>query len=215
MPVAQPGLVKTPIRLIIADDHALFRQGLRSLLGRRPGFEVVAEVERASDLLPTLSSVACDVLLLSLQLERPMLNDIEALSQVTRVIVVTGSDRIEDGVTALRLGARGVVQKRSGIETLIEALHAAAQGLVWTPPEMQAELTEQWGTADAQLTAREGEIVRCVALGLRNAEVAKRLSITEGTVKTHLNNVFQKLGFRDRVELARYAYRVGLLALHD
>jgi len=57
--------------------------------------------------------------------------------------------------------------------------------------------------------------VRCVALGLRNAEVAKRLSITEGTVKTHLNNVFQKLGFRDRVELARYAYRVGLLALHD
>ena len=215
MLVAQPGLVKTPIRLIIADDHALFRQGLRSLLGRRPGFEVVGDVARASDLLPTLSSVACDVLLLSLQLERPMLNDIEALSQVTRVVVMTGSDRIEDGVTALRLGARGLVQKRSGIETLIAAIHAAAQGLVWTPPEMQAELTEQWGTADAQLTAREGEIVRCVALGLRNAEVAKRLSITEGTVKTHLNNVFQKLGFRDRVELARYAYRVGLLGLHD
>ena len=65
--------MKTPIRLIIADDHALFRQGLRSLLGRRPGFEVVAEVERASELLSTLSSVACDVLLLDLHLERPML----------------------------------------------------------------------------------------------------------------------------------------------
>jgi two-component system NarL family response regulator len=208
--------VKTPIRLVIADDHTLFRQGLRSLLGRRPGFEVVAEVERASDLLPTLSSVACDVLLLDLDLERPMLNDIEALSQVTRVVVVTDSERTKDGVAALRLGARGVVQKRSGIDTLIEAINAAAQGLVWTPPEMQAELTEQWNAgADAQLTAREGEIVRCVALGLRNAEVAKRLSITEGTVKTHLNNVFQKLGFRDRVELARYAYRVGLLGLHD
>jgi DNA-binding NarL/FixJ family response regulator len=143
-----------------------------------------------------------------------MLNDIEALSQVTCVLVIAGSDLIEDGIAALRLGARGVVQNRSGIETLIEAIRTVAQGLVWTPPEMQAELAERWNAADVQLTVREGQIVRCVALGLRNAEVAKRLSITETTVKTHLNNVFQKLRFRDRVELARYAYRVGLLALH-
>jgi len=208
--------VQTSISLVIADDHTLFRQGLRSLLDRRPGLEVVAEVERATDLLPTLASVRCDVLLLAPHLERPVLHDIKALSRVTQVVVVTDSDHPRDGVTALCRGARAVVPKRTSIDTLIEAVHAAAEGLVWMPPEVQAALAEQLNKGtEAQLTAREGEVARCVALGLRNAEVAKRLSITEGTVKTHLNNVFQKLGFRDRLALARYAYRVGLLGLHD
>jgi DNA-binding NarL/FixJ family response regulator len=116
----------------------------------------------------------------------------------------------------MRLGARGVVQKRFAIETLTEAIHAVADGLVWMPPALQAEVAAQWSTPpDAQLTAREREIVRCAALGLRNAEVAKQLAITEATVKTHLNNVFQKLGLRDRLELYRYALRVGLVTLND
>ena len=208
--------MRTPIRLIIADDHTLFRQGLRSLLHLKPEFELVAEVERASDLLPTLAAVPCDVLLLDLQMERCVVEDIESLAQVTRVVVLTASERVEDGLTALRLGARGVVQKRFAIETLAEAIRAAAEGLVWMPPALQAELAAHWGAApDGRLTARESEIVRCVALGLRNAEVAKRLAITEGTVKTHLNNIFQKLGIRDRVELARHAFRIGLLSVHD
>jgi DNA-binding NarL/FixJ family response regulator len=177
---------------------------------------VVAEVDKASELHATLVDVSCDILLLDLQMERWMLHDIPALAQLARVVVLTASERLEEGLAAMRLGARAVVQKRFAIETLTEAIHAVANGLVWMPPALQSEVTAQWSTpADAQLTVREREIVRCVALGLRNVEVAKQLAITEATVKTHLNNVFQKLGLRDRLELYRYALRAGLVTLND
>jgi len=202
-----------PIRIVLADDHALFRQGLRSLLRQQPDLEVVAEVERASELLNTLAAVGCDLLLLDLQMERWMVNDIETLAGVTRVIVLTASERIEDGLAVLRLGARGVVQKRFAVETLMEAIHAVADGLVWMPATIQAELAAQLRSAPTvKLTARENEIVRCVALGMRNAEIAEQCQISEATVKTHINNIFQKLECRDRVELTRYAFRTGLLS---
>jgi DNA-binding NarL/FixJ family response regulator len=204
----------SPLRLIIADDHALFRQGLRSLLRLQPDIEVVAEVERAGDILSILASTPCDALLLDLQMERWSLQDIESLARLTQVIVLTASERVEDAVTAIRLGARAVVQKRYAIETLQQAIRAVADGFVWMPPALQTELAVQWGTPDdKKLTTRESEIVRQVSLGLRNFEVAERLRISEGTVKTHLNNIFHKLGLRDRVELALYALRVGLANL--
>jgi len=206
--------VTTSIRLIIADDHAIFRQGLKSLLRLRAGFQVVAEVSRASDLLPTLGSVACDVLLLDLQMEeRCLLNDIKSLAQVVRVVVLTASERTEDVVTALNLGAHAVVQKRFAIETLTAAIHATVDGRVWIPPGMQAELAEDRPPRrTVRLSPREEAVARCVAVGLRNAEVAERLSISETTVKSHLHSAFQKLGLRDRVALARYVFRVGLLS---
>ena len=204
----------TSIRLIIADDHAIFRQGLKSLLRLRAGFQVVAEVSRASDLLPTLGSVACDVLLLDLQMEeRCLLNDIKSLAQVVRVVVLTASERTEDVVTALNLGAHAVVQKRFAIETLTAAIRATVDGRVWIPPGMQAELAEDRPPRrTVRLSPREEAVARCVAVGLRNAEVAERLSISETTVKSHLHSAFQKLGLRDRVALARYVFRVGLLS---
>jgi len=205
------------IRLIVADDHALFRQGLRSLLALHRELEVVAEVHRASELLPTLATHACDILLLDLQMERWLLDDIASLARLAQVVVLTASERTEDALAALRLGARAVVQKRFAIETLVTALRSVANGLVWMPPELQAELTSQWSTPAAKrLTPRESEIIRYVSMGLRNGEVAERLAISEGTVKTHLNNIFHKLELRDRVELALYAVRVGLIsAQHD
>ena len=200
-------------RIVLADDHALFRQGLRSLLRQQPDFEVVAEVERAADLLSTLAVTPCDLLLLDLQMERWMVNDIENLSGVTRVIVLTASERVEDGLAAIRLGARAIVQKRFAVETLMEAIRAVHEGLVWMPATLQAELASQLRSAPAvKLTARESEVVRCVALGMRNAEIAERCQISEATVKTHINNIFQKLDVRDRVELTRYAFRTGLLS---
>jgi DNA-binding NarL/FixJ family response regulator len=123
----------TPIRVIIADDHALFRQGLRSLLRLQADVEVVAEVEHATELRRTLADVPCDVLLLDLQMERWLLQDVEALAGLTRVVVLTASERTEDGLAAMRLGARAVVQKRFAIETLTEALRAVAEGLVCRP----------------------------------------------------------------------------------
>lgn len=200
-------------RVVLADDHALFRQGLRSLLRQQPDVEVVAEVERAADLLSTLAVTPCDLLLLDLQMERWMVNDIEHLSGLTRVIVVTASERVEDGLAALRLGARAIVQKRFPIEILMEAIRAVQEGLVWMPATLQAELASQLRSAPAvKLTTRESEVVRCVALGMRNAEIAERCRISEATVKTHINNIFQKLDVRDRVELTRYAFRTGLLS---
>ncbi len=208
--------MKNRIRVILADDHALFRGALRSQLAREADIEVVGEVARAGDLAPTIDRLACDVLLLDLQMERWSLNDIEELSKRVRVVVVTASERPADALAAVRLGARAVVQKHLAFETLVGAIHAAAEGLVWLPPHLQAELAEDWRSPGrTSLTEREREVTRLVAVGLRNAEIAKRLFISELTVKTHLNNVFQKLALRDRVELTRYAIREGLVGVHD
>jgi two-component system NarL family response regulator len=205
----------TPIRLVIADDHALFRQGLRSLLLLQPDIEVVAEVDRTSQLHSVLSAKACDILLLDLQMDRWLMGDIPELSRLTAVIILTASESPENGARALRLGARGIVQKRFAIESLMTAIRTVADGLVWMSPEVQAEVATQWNSTVKELTTREFEIVQCVASGLRNAEVAARLSIGESTVKTHLYNIFQKLGVRDRSELTRYAIKNGLVAVLD
>ncbi len=204
------------IRVIIADDHALFRQGLRSMLALQPDITVTAELERASELLPTLENHRCDVLLLDLQMERNALADIEALAERVPIVVVTASERSEDALAAIRAGARGVVCKRFAIETLMAAVRAVAAGEVWMPPALQAAVAAGLrGPAGGSLTRREREIVRHVALGLRNAEVGKELGIGEVTVKTHINNIFQKLGIRDRVELALYAVRTGIIGVHE
>ncbi len=200
------------MRVAIADDHALFRQGLKSLLRLQPDVTVVAELERADALLSTLEHTPCDILLLDLQMERSAFVDIESLAERVAVVVVTATERVEDAIAALRAGARGLVFKRFAIETLMTAIHAVMEGHVWLPPALQAEITAQLREpTGVSLTRREREIVRHVALGLRNAEVAGRLHVTEGTVKTHLNNIFQKLGLRDRVELALYAVRMGII----
>jgi DNA-binding NarL/FixJ family response regulator len=203
------------MRLIIADDHALFRQGLKSLLLLQPDTQVVAEIESSDDVGPVVSKTDSDVLLLDLQMDRWMMEDIPQLSRLTNVIVLTASESAENGVRALRLGAKGVVQKRFAIETLMMALRSVAQGLVWMPPTVQTEFARQESSSGKELTPRECEIVRYVASGMRNIEVGERLSITESTVKTHLNNIFQKLGLRDRLELTHYAIKTGMVAVLD
>jgi len=205
----------TPLRLIIADDHALFRQGLKSLLLLQSDTQVVAEIESANDVAPVVSATGCDILLLDLQMDRWMMEDIPRLSHITSVIVLTASESAENGVRALRLGAKGIVQKRFAIETLMMAVRSVADGLVWMPPTVQTEFARQESSSGKELTPRESEIVRYVASGLRNTEVAERLSITESTVKTHLNNIFQKLGLRDRLELTHYAIKTGMVAVLD
>ena len=208
--------MKTPIRLIIADDHALFRGGMKSLLGRQRDMQVVGEVDKAGRLMEALADTPCDILLLDLQMERSALDDVRQLATLTKVVVLTASESLENAVAAMRFGARAVVQKRFAVQTLMEAIRAVADGLVWMPPTLQAEIIAQCGApASRQLTSREAEIVRHVAAGLRNAEIAERLSISEATVKTHLNNIFDKLELRDRVELALYAVRRGLVTEQD
>ena len=199
-----------PIRLVIADDHGLFRQGLKMML-QLEDIEVVGEVATMSALPATLATTAPDMLLLDLQMERSALPDIATLAKGTRILVVTANEGAEDALLALRRGVRGIVFKRFAVETLMEAIWAVADGHVWMPPELQSAVTADWREPSAmRLTEREREVVRHVALGLRNAEVARRLGVSEVTIKTHLSSVFQKLGLRDRVELTLYAIRAGL-----
>jgi DNA-binding NarL/FixJ family response regulator len=205
------------LRVIIADDLALFRQGLCSLLVLEV-LQVVAEVERTgSNLVATLEAHSCDVLLLDVKMERSSMDQILDLSRMTSVVaLVTENESTDLGLTALRRGARAVVHKRLPLETLMTAIHAVANGLVWVPPAiLQAALTEPDNAAAKKLTLRESEIVRNVAIGMRNAEVAARLSLSESTVKSHLARIFQKLGIRDRIELTRYAIRTELTSLQS
>ncbi|HYC53726.1 MAG TPA: response regulator transcription factor [Candidatus Binatia bacterium] len=206
-------MANSEIRVVIADDHALFRQGLKSLLRLRDDISVVAETDRAADLPAILESTSCRILLLDLQMERNALIDLSALSSRVSVIVVTASEKPEEWLAAVTAGARALVLKRFAVETLIDAIDGVARGEVRFPPEVQAMLASGFRSPaeSCALTQRELEIVRCVAGGMRNAEVARSLFITEQTVKTHLNNVFQKLGVRDRVELTLYAVRTGIV----
>jgi two-component system, NarL family, nitrate/nitrite response regulator NarL len=200
-----------PIRLIIADDHAMFRAGLKSLLKRQRDIRVVGEVETAANLGQTLAGTESDILLLDLQMDRWVLDDIPEFAQITKVIVLTASERGQDAILSMRSGASAVVQKRFAVDTLMEAIRAVASGFAWMPPAIQAEMAAQWSASSkTQLTKREAEVVACVAAGLRNAEIGERLDISETTVKTHMSNIFQKLKLRDRVELALYAHEHGL-----
>ena len=208
--------MEKPLRIAIADDHALFRQGLKSQLKLQPALTVVAEVDRADELAGLVEATPFDILLLDLQMERSSLVDIRSLAERVAVVVVTASERAEDALAAIRSGARAVVFKRFAIETLMDALDAVADGNVWIPPALQKHLTERLlEPPEEPLTPREREIVRHVAMGLRNAEVAEKLSISEVTVKTHLNNIFQKLGLRGRTALALYAIRMGIIGVEE
>ena len=205
-----------PIRIIIADDHVLFRQGLKSLLKHEPTVTVVGEVGRADEVLPAIERLGCDLLLLDLQMERNSLADIHVLAQRVPVVVLTASELASDALTAIRKGARAVVFKRFAVESLMDAVRAVTAGNVWMPSALQNELVARLqNPALTSLSPREEEVVRWVALGLRNAEVAAKLSVSEQTVKTHLNSIFKKLGVRDRVELTHYAARAGIVALNS
>jgi DNA-binding NarL/FixJ family response regulator len=204
------------IRIVIADDHLLFRQGLKALLKQERDVTVVGETDRVSEVPALLKRTSCDQLLLDLRMERNSLADIEALAKRTRVVVVTASEIPADALAAMRMGAHAVIFKRCAVDTLMDAIHAVAAGNVWMPADLQNQLaTRLRNPLVGELSPREEQVVRYVALGLRNAEVAERLSISEQTVKTHLNTIFRKLRVRDRVELALYAVRAGIISLND
>ena len=205
-----------PIRIAIADDHAMFRQGLKSVLTLQANFSVVGEAERVDDIVPMLDQSPCDILLLDLQMDRKVTADIAQLATRAKVIILTANEDSDEAVAALREGAHGIVLKRFAMETLLDAVRTVLTGDTWLPPRLQTRMaSELRGPTRAVLTSRERDIVRLVARGLRNGEVAGKLFISEETVKTHLNNIFRKLNLRDRVELTLYAVRVGLIGVGE
>ncbi len=211
-------------RLVLVDDHTLFRDGLRTILQMEDDLEVIADVESAEDIVELVWQLKPDLLLLDIRM--PTGNGLEAVPAVvrispdTRVLVLTACDEQEEHVRALMLGAKGVVLKDSARNTLVEAIRTVCRGGFWIDPRMRrtvADEVAQSGTSGGStrrghtgLTDRELEIVRLVASGQKNKEVSAALTISERTVKTHLQNIFQKLGVRDRVALVMYALQHGL-----
>lgn len=214
------------LRIVIVDDHTLFREGLRTILEMEDDIEVVADAESAEDVVELVWQQRPDVLLLDIRM--PQGSGLDAVPAVlkinpgTQVLVLTACDEKEEHVRAFRLGAKGVILKDSARQTLTQAIRTVCRGDVWMDPRMSSALAEELARGMSSegeshttrqengLTERELEIVRLVASGYKNKEVGHTLSISERTVKTHLTNIFQKLGVRDRVGLVMYALRHNL-----
>jgi DNA-binding NarL/FixJ family response regulator len=208
--------MKSPIptiRIAIADDHTLAREGLKALLQLQAGLLVVTEIVDPHELPARLVDMPCDVLLLDPGFQRGGFIDVRELSEITNVLMLcSNADDLDGAMNAVRAGVRGTLGKRSTVEDVISAIRTVAAGHVWMPPELQERAAEALHEeARGQLTFREREIVREVGLGLRNREIAKVLFISVQTVKTHLSRIFRKVGVRDRAALTLYASRIGLV----
>lgn len=207
-------------RVVLVDDHTLFREGLRTILQMEDDIDVVADVESAEDIVELVWQLKPDLLLLDIRMPQGSGLDavpaIVRISPETRVLVLTACDEQEEHVRALMLGAKGVVLKDSARQTLMQAIRTVCRGGFWVDPRMRRALGDEVaggaeeGERQVGLTDRELEIVRLVAAGRKNKEVSAALGISERTVKTHLQNIFQKLGVRDRVALVMYALQHGL-----
>jgi two-component system nitrate/nitrite response regulator NarL len=214
---------KPVVRILVADDHAIFRDGLRKLLEGAEDVQIVGEASNGVEATKMLAKLKPDILLLDLRMPEKdglgVLEEINFDSIQTRVIVLTAAEDDRDVVRAMRLGARGVVLKQSASDLLLKSIRKVADGEIWLDNRMTAEVIDAFKkSAEAGqrrekplLSDREKEIVQLVAQGFRNREIGEKLFISEQTVKNHLHNIFDKLGVSDRLELALYAIHHRLI----
>ncbi len=211
------------LRVLVADDQELVRTGLSMILDAQPGIEVVSQVDNGRDAVEQALRLRPDVCLLDIRM--PQLNGIEAtralagpdVAEPMAVVVITTFDLDEYVHGALRAGARGFLLKDAGPELLAQAIHAAARGDALIAPSITARLLASFAAsspAEPQqpiepLTGREEQVLLTVASGRTNAEIADELYISLSTVKTHLASLMSKLGVRNRVEIAIWAYETG------
>lgn len=211
------------IRLLLVDDHAIVREGLRTLLGEVPDLALVGEAADGPAAITMAAAVKPDVILLDLML--PGMNGIEVTRRILaqqpacRIIVLTSFADDQNVLAAMQAGAAGYLLKDVLQADLVKAIHQAARGEPALHPEAQRKLVEHLARPRArqgaeanleQLTERERDVLGLIARGFSNRQIADELHITEGTVKGHVSNVLSKLQLQDRTQAALYAVRHGL-----
>jgi two-component system, NarL family, response regulator LiaR len=206
------------IRILIADDHAIVRQGLRMFLGLDPDLELVGEAANGKEAIELARNLKPDVVLMDLVM--PELDGIAATEIIRRkfpdveVIALTSVLEDKSVVGAVRAGAIGYLLKDTNAEDLCRSIKAAAAGQVQLSPQAADRLTREIRTPEhpQKLTDREVEVLRLLAEGKANKEIAASLFISETTVKTHVSNILLKLGVPSRTQAALYAVRIGLVS---
>jgi two-component system nitrate/nitrite response regulator NarL len=213
------------IRILIADDHAIFRDGLRKLLESEPGMEVVGEAVNGDEVVQLAQKLTPDIILLDLAM--PVRSGLEALRMLSeppnsaRVILLTALVEREQIVEALQLGARGIVLKESATQILLKSIRHVMDGEIWVGREnvddllkLLSDLQEPFSAPRRKekfgLTPRELEIVSAIVRGSSNRTIATQFAISEQTVKNHLSSIFDKMGVSNRLELALKAVKYHL-----
>ena len=214
------------VKVLLVDDQELVRTGFRMVLDAQPDIEVAGEAADGRQALEALRATSADVVLMDVRM--PRMDGIEATRQICarpdgpKVIILTTFDLDEYAFSALKAGAAGFLLKDAGPEQLIEAIHAVSSGDAVVAPSTTRRLIDRFvqhipdesGGADEaleSLTARETEVLKLVARGMSNGEIAGTLYVSEATVKTHVGRVLNKLGLRDRVQAVVFAYETGLI----
>src|SRR5581483_6235834 len=213
-----------PVRILIADDHPIFRDGLKRLLESEGEFRVIGEACDGVEAVSPARQLAPEIMLLDLAMPRRQgletLRELASDAKAVRVILLTAAAEKEQIVEALQLGARGVVLKDSATQILLKSIRAVMNGEYWVGRESVSNLVQYLRTLVAptafpqrnkyRLTPRELEIVAAVVAGFANKEIAQYFKISEDTVKHHLSNIFDKVGVSSRLELALFAVNQSL-----
>jgi two-component system response regulator NreC len=216
------------IRLILADDHAVVRSGIRMLLEAQPDIEIVGEVESGREAIEQTRKLRPDVVLMDVQM--PEINGIEATQQIkklapeTAVLALTMHEDDQYFFEMLHSGASGYVPKRAAPDELVTAIRTVARGEIFLYPSLATRLVQDYlKRADGEdeplvyddLTPREREVLVLIAEGLTNAEIADKLVISVKTVDRHRENIMRKLNMHNRIDLVKYAIRTGLIELEE
>jgi two-component system NarL family response regulator len=219
-----------PIRVLIADDQPLYRRGLEVVLHTEEHIEVVGEAENGEEAIQKAEELAPDVVLMDVRM--PRVNGIEATQAIrdrvptTKILMLTVSDEDSDLYEAIKAGASGYLLKEVSVEEVADSIRAVMQGESKITPSMASKLINEFSAmskrADERqrlpapaLTARELEVLKLVAKGMSNREIADELFISENTVKNHVRNILEKLHLHSRMEAVMYALREKLLDLRD
>jgi len=207
---------ENPIRILIVDDHQVVREGLAAIINRQPDMAVIGEASNGQQAVELYRQHSPDVSLIDLRM--PGMNGVEAITAIrieapnSRFIVLTTYDGDEDIYRALQAGAQAYLLKDMFREELLEAIRTVHAGQRRIPSAVATRLAERMAGND--LTAREVEVLRLIASGKSNKQIAARLEITEGTVKGHVNNILSKMGVSDRTQAVTTAIQRGIVHLN-